>query len=133
MSYPNGFYYNSFLIDIINELVKDEDIIDVDNYDEKLHIYIEDFVYCYTDKAKDLILRYGVFKAIGLYEVYFDNYKLKDTDNENYSLLAYIIIKGWFYDNYNCDKFLIEKKIKRSEKDIEFDILTTPFKMPEII
>jgi len=52
------------------------------------------------NESIEVVEYFGVFPAIRHHNEEYDDFKLNDAPLKNYSLLAFILIKTWFNDNY---------------------------------
>ena len=99
-----------YIIDFIKDNLKNEEIDDDDDYDDKLRETINDWVVGSTGEATQLTKDFGILKAIRLYQENYGEFELNDDDYQIYLKLSYCIIYEWFSNYYDYEKLLKEKK-----------------------
>ena len=100
-----------YIIDFIKDNLKNEEIDDDDDYDDKLRETINDWVVGSTVEATQLTKDFGILKAIRLYQENYGEFELNDDDYQIYlKKLSYCIIYEWFSNYYDYEKLLREKE-----------------------
>ena len=64
------------------------------------HEEIDAYCVRYDYEAKEIVDKYGVFKAIKLYQDQYGEYVIDDNEHKNYMLLYYLIIEEQLMDDY---------------------------------
>ncbi len=78
----------------------EEHIGDVCWFHDALHEEIDAYVVKYYYEAKQVVLKYDVFKAISLYEELYVEFEIEETPRKNYLKLYCAIIKDEFMSRY---------------------------------
>ena len=82
------------------------DNLNEDNYYDAIYEAIDDYIVDNTRYVKYIVERYGVLKAIKLYNSQYDNIEFGDDDIKTYQKLAYSIVKEDIEDEYaDCNDF----------------------------
>ena len=93
-----------YIVEQIKEELKDENIYDEDEYYDKKHKIIDDWVSGSTGEAKELVDDFGVLNAIRLYKESYGEFILDEDDNKVYLCLAFCIIYEWFNEHYSYEE-----------------------------
>lgn len=93
-----------YIVEHIKEELKDENIYDEDEYFDKKHKIIDDWVCGSTGEAKELVDDFGVLNAIRLYKENYGEFILYEDDNKVYLCLAFGIIYEWFNEHYSYEE-----------------------------
>lgn len=82
-------------------------IIENYEYDDCLDYAINDWIVGSTGEAiKELVDDFGLLNAVRLFQGNYGKYWFDENDNKVYMTLSHCIIKEWFKNNYDYDKFL---------------------------
>lgn len=64
------------------------------------HEVIDDYCVKFEKDAKEIVNKYGIFKAIKLHQDNFGEFIINDRENKNYLMLFYLIIDEKLMDEY---------------------------------
>ena len=94
-----------YIVEHIKDTLKEDNIIEEDEYYDCLHTAIDDWLVGSTGEAKELVNDFGVLNAIRLYKENYGEFILDDDDNKVYLTLAFCIIKEWFDNYYSYEEY----------------------------
>ena len=94
-----------YIIEFIKDNLKNEEIDDHDDYYDKLHETIDDWVVGSTGEATQLTKDFGILEAIRLYQQNYGEFEFNAYDDyQIYLKLSYCIIYEWFSNYYDYEK-----------------------------
>ena len=94
-----------YIVEHIKDTLKEDNIIEEDEYYDCLHTAIDDWVVGSTGEAKELVDDFGVLNAIRLYQENYGGFLLDDNDDKVYATLSYCIVKEWFCNYYSYEEY----------------------------
>jgi hypothetical protein len=94
-----------YIVEHIKDTLKEDNIIEEDEYYDCLHTAIDDWVVGSTGEAKQLVNDFGVLNAIRLYKQEYGEFILDDNDEKVYMTLGFCIIKEWFSNYYSYEEY----------------------------
>ena len=94
-----------YIVEHIKDTLKEDNIIEEDEYYDCLHTAINDWVVGSTGEAKELVDDFGVLNAIRLYKQEYGEFILDDDDEKVYMTLGFCIIKEWFDNYYSYEEY----------------------------
>lgn len=93
--------YEQLVDEIIRDYYNEEIHKDDDTwYYDALHEVIDCYVSRYDEEAREVVEKYGVFKAIKDYENEYGNFEIDKSEHKNYMRLYYHIIYDFIMENY---------------------------------
>lgn len=113
------FEKNKYIIDYIVDNLLENDLKDEDEYCEKLHIFIHDYVESYSFTAKKLVNDYNVFRSIKLCKKNYGYFEIDDDINNNYIKLGYVLIDEWFSEYYSFEDLIRLKEYGDDDSDVD--------------
>ena len=106
-------------LSLIEDNITDEYI-----YRDKLHIYIDEYVVKYPNRAKKLVNDYDVFRSIKLSRENFGEFEIQEGKQKNYMMLGYVLIDEYFKKYYGLEELREQMNwtdTEDSEEDKEED------------
>lgn len=93
--------YKQLVDEIINDYYDEEIHKDDDTwYYDALHEVVNCYVSRYDEEAREVVEKYGVFKAIEDYENEYGKFEIDKCENCNYMKLYYHLIYNFIMENY---------------------------------
>jgi len=93
--------YEQLVDEIIRDYYNEEEHKDDDSwYCDALHEVIDCYVSRYGEEAREVVEKYGVFKAIEEYENEYGKFEIDKCENCNYMKLYYNLINTFIMENY---------------------------------
>ena len=118
--YDNITDYDQILSAVKEHFDEEKHMGDENWFCDAIHEEIDAYVVKYDYEAKEVVLKYGVFKAISLYEEEYGDFEIDKNDyDKNYLKLYYVIIEEEFMRRYRDELEDMANEDKNMKKRIE--------------